>query len=253
MSHVHNTNQACCSIPPVSSNYNPKGSFIKLGGFDKVYVTGEKGDTALVTVYDIFGFKPQTQQGADILASQLKAQVFMPDFFEPSPPFPGEKFPPQTDEAKQELQDFFGGPASPPKSVSKLLDFAKTLKGDGFKFVGALGFCWGGKVVILAGSDEGTPLDAISIVHPAMLSAGDAEKLQVPLGIYSSGDESEEEHNKIVDIIAKKPFATKNDSKYWSNMFHGWAAARADLDNKENKTEFEALYSTVVKFFKNAQ
>jgi len=253
MSHVHNTNEACCTIPPVHSDYTPKGSYRPYGGFGKVYVAGEKSDLALVTVYDIFGFKPQTQQGADILASELKAQVFMPDFFEPSEPFPSEKYPPKTEQEKQELQAFFGGPASPPAALSKLIGIGKALKNDGYKFVGAIGLCWGGKVVMLAGSADDTPLDAISIVHPAMLSSGDAENLRVPLGIYSSRDEPKDQHDEIVRIIAKNPFANKNDSKIWSNMFHGWAAARANLEDKENKAEFENLYSRVIKFFKNAQ
>ncbi len=54
---VHNTNQACCSIPPVQSDYQPKGSIKPFGDFNRVYVTGpEKSDNALVCVYDIFGY-----------------------------------------------------------------------------------------------------------------------------------------------------------------------------------------------------
>jgi hypothetical protein len=36
--HVHNTNKACCSIPPVQSEYKPKGSYQKVGSFEKAYV-----------------------------------------------------------------------------------------------------------------------------------------------------------------------------------------------------------------------
>lgn len=36
MSTVHNTNTACCSIPPVKSDYTPKGSFKSYAGFNKV-------------------------------------------------------------------------------------------------------------------------------------------------------------------------------------------------------------------------
>ena len=53
---IHNTNKACCSIPPVQAQYTPLGSFKSLGDFDKVYVTGpESSDNAIVCVYDIFG------------------------------------------------------------------------------------------------------------------------------------------------------------------------------------------------------
>ncbi|KAG6857601.1 hypothetical protein H0H87_010169 [Tephrocybe sp. NHM501043] len=126
---VHNTNTACCSIPPVRSDYTPKGYFKPFGNFDKVYVTGLE-DSA-------------TKIGADILASALKATVYMPDFFEPHAPFPADKFPPKSEQEKRDLQDFFGGIASPPAAINKLCDFGKTLRSGGAKNVAAYGFCWG--------------------------------------------------------------------------------------------------------------
>ena len=52
-------------------------------------VTGPaSAKTAILVIYDIFGFFPQTLQGADILANSDKNhtyQVFMPDFFEGEP------------------------------------------------------------------------------------------------------------------------------------------------------------------------
>ncbi|CAL1696172.1 unnamed protein product [Somion occarium] len=250
---VHNPNVACCTIPPVKSDYTPKGSFTSYGGFRKVYVTGpqELGDTALVCVYDIFGFKPQTQQGADIIADQLKVKVLMPDFFEDGEPWPAEHFPPKTPAEKRKLQDFFGGIASPPANKDKLIHFGRALKNDNVNFVGVYGFCWGGKVIMLAGGEHNTPFGAVSIVHPAMLSAADAAKLKVPLGIYPSNDESEEEYEKIIQILKKKPFADKSDWKHFDS-FHGFAAARANLDDPDNKAKYEDLYCTVIKFFGKA-
>jgi len=245
---IHNTNTACCTIAPAQSEYTPKGTFKSVGDFKKVYVTGGPSENAIVCVYDIFGYFPQTQQGADIIASTLKTVVYMPDFFEPNAPFPAENFPPTTEEGKQALQSFFGGVAAPPAAVSKLIAFGKTLKSGGAKKVGAYGFCWGGKVTLSAGG-ESTPFESVSIIHPAMLSVDDANKLTVPLGIYISKDEPVDEYIKILDVIAKKPFATKNDNKYYSNMFHGWAAARADLKVQDNKEEYENLYTRLAEFF----
>ena len=52
-------------------------------------VTGPSSATkAILFVYDIFGYFPQTLQGADILATsdkENKYQIFMPDFFEGKP------------------------------------------------------------------------------------------------------------------------------------------------------------------------
>ena len=42
-------------------------------------------------------------------------------------------------------------------------------------------------------------------------------------------------------VVAKKPFSAKNVYKPYMNMFHGWAAARADLKNEENKKQYVYL------------
>jgi hypothetical protein len=48
-------NEACCSIPPVQTSYQPKGSFEEIAGI-KSYVIGDKSaKEVLINVYDIFG------------------------------------------------------------------------------------------------------------------------------------------------------------------------------------------------------
>ncbi|KAF5377179.1 hypothetical protein D9615_006337 [Tricholomella constricta] len=235
---IHNPNKACCTIPPVQSDYTPKGSFKPYGSFKKVYVTGpENSGTKIVCVYDIFGFFPQTQQGADIIASALNATVYMPDFFEPDAAFPAERFPPTTAEDNAAIQAFFGGPASTPVTIQKLTSFGEALRASG------------GKVTIAAGGHS-TPFDSVAIIHPYLVSPPDAEKLTIPLGIYISKDEPVSEYNKILEIIGKKPFASKNDQKNYTNMFHGFAAARGDLDNAENQKEYADVYGRVINFFR---
>jgi len=76
--------------------------------------------------------------------------------------------------------------------------------------------------------------------------------LTIPLGLYFSKDEPRDKFDQIVKILSDKPFVSKNDSKYYSNMFHGWAAARANLSDIDNKREYEDLYSRVAAFFKQA-
>ncbi len=73
---------ACCTVPPVvSDGYKEKGEHMTIDGM-KTYVTGSKdAKSAILVVYDIFGFFPQTYQGADILAygdKEKQYQVFMP-------------------------------------------------------------------------------------------------------------------------------------------------------------------------------
>lgn len=76
---------ACCTVPPViSKGYSPKGDYKTIDGM-KTYVTGPRSaKSAILVVYDIFGFFPQTLQGADILAHADKEhqyQVFMPGMY----------------------------------------------------------------------------------------------------------------------------------------------------------------------------
>ena len=48
--------EACCSIPAVQVDYTAKGTYITYGGFDRVYVTGDKTlEIGLIVVTDIFG------------------------------------------------------------------------------------------------------------------------------------------------------------------------------------------------------
>lgn len=67
---------ACCTVPPVvSDGYTEKGQFSTFDGM-KTYVTGnESSKTGILVVYDIFGFFPQTLQGADILAYGNKVSL----------------------------------------------------------------------------------------------------------------------------------------------------------------------------------
>ncbi|VDC01965.1 unnamed protein product [Peniophora sp. CBMAI 1063] len=247
---IHNDNAGCCSQPAASSTYTPRGIYVPFAGFKRVYITGPKESSiAIISIYDIFGFKPQTQLGADMLADALHARVVMPDFFEPSEAWDVSRHPPQTDEDKAAFQKFFAGPAKPDEAVVKLERVVKALKEEGVKKVGAYGLCWGGKVAVLAGAKEGSVLDAIATAHPAMLKADDTLSLDIPFAIYVSKDEPQEEYNRIVKILQSKPFADKVDYDYYPTMFHGWAGARANLDDPENKRLFDEVYRRMGSYF----
>ncbi|KAF5384744.1 hypothetical protein D9757_006252 [Collybiopsis confluens] len=103
----------------------------------------------------------------------------------------------------------------------------------------------GGKVTVLGGGAD-TPFSAVSIVHPAMLSVEDSEKLTIPLAIYPSKDEP---YNKILAVLEKKEFSKLCDSKHYTNMHHGWAAARANLEDEANMEEFVDVYTRIIDFF----
>ncbi|KAK0524200.1 hypothetical protein OC834_003692 [Tilletia horrida] len=244
-----NTNKACCTIPPVKSDYSDfKGAYETIEGLN-TYVTGDASSKkAIVATQDIFGQAPQTKQGADIVAAATGARVYLPDYFH-GKPIPQEAYPPKTKEHEELIQNFFGGIAAPPKNKEILVNFAKELKKRGATSVGAYGFCWGGKVSILAGG-EGTPFSAVAQVHPAMLSADDASALKVPVGNYPSGDEAQDDIDAFQKAVeGNSGVASQSDFKHYKDQHHGWAAARADLDKESNKKAYEDVYSRLGDFF----
>jgi len=232
----------------VSHDYIAKGEYKAYGGLDKCYMVGPTGTgKVILIVYDIFGYFPQTLQGADILAETLQARVIMPDLLM-GKPWPVEKFPPESLADKAALQAFFGTTANPVLTLPYITALGLELKKEGATKIGVLGFCWGGKLAFKTGS-EGW-VDAVAAVHPAMLSADDVDNVRVPVAMYLSQDEPVEEYQKLVDTLADRPWATKNSWKVYPTVNHGFAAARANLTDPEGKAQFEDVYARLSSFFK---
>ncbi|WVR00072.1 hypothetical protein IAU59_007214 [Kwoniella sp. CBS 9459] len=236
--------------PPVSENtgYKYKGKYESVANYEQVYVTGpDSAKHALVIIYDIFGFWDTTIQGSDMLATGLEStaptKIFMPDVFK------GQAFPKDKDNDPEAKKKFFSGLAKLDDRLPEVLDFAKALKKDhGFSRVYILGYCWGGKLALMA-MTEGTPFCCGAIVHPAMIAAEDGDKLAVPLGFYPSVDEDKEVVKKINEAIATKPFANKSDYHLYNTVHHGWAAARANLKDSENLKQYEDVYRRLAGYF----
>lgn len=249
---IQNTNKACCTLPPVQSDYTAKGYFEAYGGFDRVYVTGPKtSDKVVVCIYDIFGYFPQTKQGADMIAESMQARVLIPDFFEPEEAWPAEPFPPVTESERKRLGEFFNTTAGQDKANKKLKKLGETLKGDNARKIAVYGLCWGSKVAINV-SGETSLFDAIAMIHPALVVVDDAKQIKVPFAMYPSKNESEDDYNQIIKLLEDSPHVSKNDYKYYKNMSHGWAGARGNLKDEETSKDFHEVYTRLVQFFCNA-
>jgi dienelactone hydrolase len=200
---------------------------------------------------DIFGFFPQTLQGADILSTGDKDQkyrVFIPDFFE-GEPADISWYPPTTDETKQKLGKFFETKAGPPATLSKIpgviADANKLSPSSGNFTWGILGYCWGGKVANLAvGAEGGSGFKAAVQCHPAMVDPNDATKVKVPMALLASKDEDPAAVKGYQDNLK-----VANHVETFSTQIHGWMAARSDLADPEVQKEYERGYRTVLSFF----
>jgi len=228
----------------VTKGYEPKGKYETIQGL-KTYVTGPAdAKRAILIVYDIFGFFPQTLQGADILAySGEPYQVIMPDFFE-GEPADISWYPPDNKEKEQKLGAFFSSKAAPPKTLPRIPaiveDFSKS---KGIESWGILGFCWGGKIVNLS-SQQGTVFKAAAACHPAMVAADDAPGVTIPYLMLPSKDEPKD------DVAAwEKGVKVQHKVEWFPTQIHGWMAARSDLEDPEVKKEYERGYKLVLEWF----
>ncbi|CAE6438121.1 unnamed protein product [Rhizoctonia solani] len=257
MSTIPGDNPVCCTIPPVESNYKPKGIFETING-TSTYVIGDKASKkAIVVTMDVFGMVPLTQQGCDVLASQ-GFYVLMPDFLgdqalqdgdipfdtpekveKRNKLFAGADIPFDTPEKVEKRNKLFAGAGNPQARAADLVKLGEKLKSEGFT-VGSVGYCWGGKVVMLAGASDA--LAAVAGVHPSILAPEDAANCKAAIGLYPTKDE---------DPAAMEPFVKiAKDYKLYSDAYHGFAAARAKLDDPQYKAAYEDVYKRLSAFFK---
>ncbi|RFU31155.1 hypothetical protein B7463_g5170, partial [Scytalidium lignicola] len=239
--------KACCTIPPVIvTGYEPKGKYEEIGGL-KTYVVGPADATkAILVIYDIFGYFPQTLQGADILSDANKHQkyaIFMPDWFQ-GKPADISWYPPKNDEDKKNLGAFFSAQGSPPATAAKIKPYLKEVekKYSSIKDWGTLGFCWGGKIISLTSGPD-TPYKAAVLAHPAMLDPKDAENISIPFFVLPSKDESKEDVTNF-EATLKGP----KKVEWFPDQEHGWMAARGLSDDK-SKQEYERGYGLVAEWF----
>ncbi|CAE6403915.1 unnamed protein product [Rhizoctonia solani] len=237
MSTIPGDNPVCCTIPPVASDYNPKGTFETINEI-LTYVIGDKSsEKAIIIATDGFGMAPLTQQGCDILASQ-GFYVLMPDYLGDQALQDGD-VPFDTPEKVEKRNKLSAGVGNPQKRAIDLVKLGEKLKSEGFT-VGAVGYCWGGKLIMLAGASDA--FAAVAGVHPSLLAPEDAANCKATIGLYPTKDE---------DPAAMEPFVKiAKDYKLYSNAYHGFAAARAQLDDPHYKAEYEDVFKRLSTFFK---
>lgn len=184
----------------------------------------------------------------------------MPDFFDGAP-FDVADFPPQTESQKARLNAFFGGAANPEKAQNRIPGYLRAAEeeadGSSIKSWGALGYCWGGKMVSLAsassspssdagsdGADGKVLFRAAAQSSPAMVDAKDAEKIRIPMCMLASGDESTD------DVAAyEKALAGVKRVETFPGQLHGFMSTRADLKDEAVRKEYERGYQILLAFF----
>ncbi|KAF2100507.1 dienelactone hydrolase [Rhizodiscina lignyota] len=244
--------EACCTIPPAKAEYTKKGEYVDIAGI-KTYVTGSTtAKTALILIYDVFGFSPQILQGADIISNthtlhpDHTARVFMPDFLAGNLADPAW-FPPDTAEKQAAMGRYFGpsGPADAQKMIGALLSVREKI-GSGefgqFEKFGVIGYCWGAKIAVLTSMADSKFNVAVQL-HPSGLDSEDAPKVTIPMCMLASQDE-DAAVVKAFDEALQVPKFTDT----YKDAPHGWMTSRTDLSSSKMRADYEKGYATILSF-----
>ncbi|KAJ3158726.1 hypothetical protein HDU86_002691 [Geranomyces michiganensis] len=257
---------ACCSIPAViATGYTPKGSMTTLAD-QKIYSVGPADSPKVVIcVYDIFGYTSQTQQGADRIAEATGFRVIMPDFLQ-GHGAPMDMMPPLSEahkglaaldeESRKKVQArlaaVFADAGDFQKRIPDLHALATALRAGGARRVGVYGLCWGGKLAALAAGTHNGDFDAVAQAHPTQFDADDYRAVTVPIASFPAESDNHDAQEKLIAMVEKRENRGLCSFHSYRNMHHGWAGARANLENADNLREFEDVYRRLSEFFVTA-
>lgn len=239
----------CCptDLKPVQSDYERKATSFYLAGVANG-TTGKKKGIILVT--DIFGMHPNAYQLADILAAAGYI-VAVPDFFAEKGAWPTADFPPKDGFEGAAWSEFQGRLTNFPKHHEVLVAAKEVLVKLGAEKVGAIGMCWGGKVMMTSTSKS--ILDAFVAPHPSFYDENDGKDVTIPVLVMPSKDEDE----KVMAAVTANLQAgnAKSGQKRFDALNHGFLGARggvpnaSDYSDAETKTQAQIALDTAIAFF----
>ncbi|XP_044486882.1 endo-1,3;1,4-beta-D-glucanase-like [Mangifera indica] len=228
----------CCANPP---NLNPGsgvGHVEELGGL-KTYVNGSsQSKLGVLLVSDIFGYEaPNLRKLADKIAA-VGFYVAVPDFFYGDPYEPNPEKPFQAwlkdhgadkgfDDAKPVIQD---------------------LKSKGITAIGAVGFCWGAKVVVQLAKVEF--INAAVLCHPSFVTPDDIKVVEVPIAVLGA----EIDHSsppalvkQFEEILSAKP-EVDAFVKIFPKVSHGWTV-RYNIEDTEAVRCADEAHQNLLEWF----
>ncbi|KAH7334588.1 hypothetical protein B0J17DRAFT_720981 [Rhizoctonia solani] len=210
-------------------NYVPQGKIEHING-TLTYVIGEKSSKKVVVVaMDAFGMAPLTQQGCDVLAS-YGFYILMPDLLGDQVVKP-EDLGFDTPE-KEKRRKWFASAGNPEGRLAELVGYGEYLISKGFILevwdsVGVQNWFY-------------LPAERPFPIH-RLLKPEDAALCKVPLGLYPSKNDDPATMESFIHVA--------RDYKLYAEAFHGFAAARADLENPVYKLAYEDVYRRLAAFF----
>ncbi|KAL8524797.1 hypothetical protein ACS0TY_014420 [Phlomoides rotata] len=219
----------CCENPPTLSATTGAGLVQQFGGLTS-YISGPpQSNAAIILISDIFGFEaPNLRKIADNVGAAGFYTV-VPDFFH------GDPYVPDQHTISEWLKNH-----GPNQGFEEAKPVIEALKSKGVTKVGAVGFCWGAKVVVELGKHA--YINAGVLLHPSLVTCEDVQGVKVPLSILGA----EVDHTsppelvkQFEDILTAKP-EVDCFVKIFPRVSHGWSVRYKDEDEHEMKCAQEA-------------
>ncbi|KAG6431115.1 hypothetical protein SASPL_109190 [Salvia splendens] len=230
----------CCENPPAPSSGSGSGKVEEIGGLSS-YVSGPAdSNAAVILISDVFGYEaPNLRKLADkVGATGFYAVV--PDFLHGDPYVPEQK--PITEWLKTH---------GPDQGFEDAKPVIEALKSKGITKIGAVGFCWGAKVVVEL--SKYPYIQAGVLIHPSLVSVEDIQGVKVPLSILGA----EIDHISPPEVV--KQFEAALNSKPEVDSFvkifpgcsHGWSVRYKGEDEGAVKSAEEAHKDMLAWFIKH--
>ncbi|KAK6454937.1 dienelactone hydrolase [Scheffersomyces xylosifermentans] len=230
---------ACCAVTNFHEG-KAVGSFKTLFGVDS-YQTGEAfgNDRVIVILTDVFGHKyNNVLLVADELA-KAKYHVVIPDLFG-GDPYTTDNF-----------SDFNAWlPKHTPDTAKPIVDkFVAELKAAwNPKFLGGIGYCYGGKFAIQQLSEDGH-FTAAAVAHPSFVSIEEVQAVKRPLLISAAETDSiftvDLRHQTEVELTK---LGARYQLDFFSGVEHGYAV-RGDISKPIVKYAKEKTLSDQLVWF----
>uniref|UniRef100_A0A0D9WG89 Dienelactone hydrolase domain-containing protein n=1 Tax=Leersia perrieri TaxID=77586 RepID=A0A0D9WG89_9ORYZ len=166
----------CCANPPTLNPAGGEGKVVDSFGGIKSYVAGAaESKAAVILVSDVFGFEaPNLRKIADKVASSGYF-VVVPDFLHGDP---------LVLESTEKPFPVWIKEHGPDKAFEEAKPVIAALKEKGASTVGAVGYCWGAKVVAeLAKAHE---IQAAVMCHPSFVTVDDIKEVKCPIAILGA-------------------------------------------------------------------
>ncbi|KAI5071479.1 hypothetical protein GOP47_0013730 [Adiantum capillus-veneris] len=115
----------------------------------------------------------------------------------------------------------------------------------GFSSVGAVGFCWGAKVVVELA--KGNSLKAVVVAHPSLVTVQDIQEVEIPIAILAAEFDTITPPaiiEQFRDVLEAKP-EIKSFVQIYPGVAHGWTI-RYDLDNPEEVAAAEEAQTKMI-------